>query len=80
MKKIFSKFSSLRGPPGVASFGALGTLIENRLDASSNLAIWSMHAKFELIWIIHLLRAMGVVRNLTPHFIIGGNLYSLRRH
>ena len=33
-----------------------------------------MHAKFELIWIIRLLRDMGVVRKLTLHLIIGGNL------
>ena len=49
----------------------------NRLGAFSNLAIMSMHAKFQLIWAIRLARAMGVVRKLTSHLIFGGNLYML---
>ena len=56
-------------------FLAFRALIKNRLGESSNLAQWDMHAKFELIWIIRLLRAMGVVRKLNPLLIIGGNLY-----
>ena len=51
-------------------------IFENRLDASANLAIWSMHAKYQLIRAIHLARAMGVVRNSPPHLIIGGCLYT----
>ena len=73
-KNFFLNFWPLGDPLRVASFQASGTLIENRLGASSNLAIWSMHAKFELIWTIRLPRAMGVVRKLNPHLIIGGNL------
>ena len=73
-KKIFKKFCPSEIPPGVPRFGALGTLSEKRLDASSNLATRSMHAKFELIRTTRLPRAMGVVRNLTPLFIIGGHL------
>ena len=34
-----------------------------------------MHAKSQLIWAIRLARAMGVVRKLTTHLILGGNLY-----
>ena len=36
-----------------------------------------MHAKSQLIWAIRLARAMGVVRKLTTHLILGGNLYGL---
>ena len=50
---------------------------KNRLDACSNLAIWSMHVKFQLIWAIHLDRAVGVVRKLTSYLIIGGDLYMI---
>ena len=42
---------------------------------SANLAIWNMHAKYQLIRAIHLARAMGVVRNSPQHLIIGGCLY-----
>ena len=38
-------------------------LIKNRLDESSNLAHRGMHAKFQLIWMISLVRAMGRVEN-----------------
>ena len=41
---------------------------------SANLAIWNMHAKYQLIRAIHLARAMGVVRNSPPHLMIGGFL------
>ena len=58
------------------NFLASKVFIQNRFDESSNLAHRVMHAKFELIWIIRLLRAMGVVRKLNPHLIIGGNLYA----
>ena len=61
-------------------FLASRALIKNRLDESSNLAHRDMHAKFGLIWIIRLLRAMGVVRKLTLYLIIGGNLYRLNLH
>ena len=44
---------------------------------SANLAIWNMHAKYQLIQAIHLARAMGVVRNSPQHLIIGGFLYIL---
>ena len=53
---------------------------KNSLDAFSNLAIWSMHTKYQHIWAIRLARAMGVVRKLTSHLIFGGNLYVDRRH
>ena len=46
---------------------------------SANLAIWNMHAKYQLIQAIHLARAMGVVRNSPPHLIIGGCLYNVNR-
>jgi len=49
---------------------------KNRLGVCSSLAIWSMHAKFQLICAIRLARAMGVVRKLTSHLIFGGDLYS----
>ena len=48
---------------------------KNRLGVCSSLAIWSMHAKFQLICAIRLARAMGVVRKLTSHLIFGGDLY-----
>ena len=40
--------------------------IKNRLGESSKLAHRDMHAKFELIWIFRLLRAMGVVQSFFP--------------
>ena len=40
-------------------FLASRTLIKNRLDESSNLAHRGLHAKFQLIWVISLVRAMG---------------------
>ena len=52
-----------------ASLASLGlvlasrALIKNRLDESSNLAHRGMHAKFQLIWMISLVRAMGRVEN-----------------
>ena len=73
-KKFFEKIWPQMDPPGVPHFGALRALVKNRLDACSNLAHRSMHAKFQLIWPIHLARAMGVVRNLPPHLIFGGYL------
>ena len=42
-------------------FVASRALIKNRLDKSSNLAHRGMHAKFQLIWTIRLVRAMGGV-------------------
>ena len=57
-------------------FLAFRALIKNRFDESSNLAHRDMYAKFQQIWIIRFLRAMGVVRKLTLHLIIGGNRYS----
>ena len=36
-------------------------LIQNRLDESSNLAHRDMHAKFQLIWAVRLVRAIGEV-------------------
>ena len=65
---------TLMGPSRVPRFWALGALIKNRLGVSSNLANRSIHAKFQLIWTIHLARAMGVVRNLPAHLIFGGLL------
>ena len=50
--------------------------IKNRLNVSADLAIWNVHAKYQLIRAIHLARAMGVVRNSPPHLIIGGNVYA----
>ena len=44
-------------------FLASRALIKNRLDESSNLAHRDMHAKFQLIWMISLVRAMGRVEN-----------------
>ena len=44
-------------------FSAFRALIKNRLGESSNLALRGMHAKFELIWMISLVRAMGRVKN-----------------
>ena len=44
-------------------FLASRALIKNRLDESSNLAHRGMHAKFQLIWMISLVRAMGRVEN-----------------
>ena len=44
-------------------FLASRALIKNRLDESSNLAHRDMHAKFQLIWMISLVRAMGGVEN-----------------
>ena len=44
-------------------FLASRTLIKNRLDESSNLAHRGLHAKFQLIWVISLVRAMGGVEN-----------------
>ena len=35
------------------------TLIKNRLNESSDLAYRGLHAKFQLIWMISLVRAMG---------------------
>ena len=40
-------------------FLASRALIKNRLDTSANLAPRGMHAKFQLIWTIRLVRAMG---------------------
>ena len=40
-------------------FLASRALIKNRLDESSNLAHRGMYAKFQLIWMISLVRAMG---------------------
>ena len=51
---------------------------KNRLDVSANLAIWNMHAKYQLIQAIHLARAMGVVQKTPPHLIIGGCLYTFQ--
>ena len=51
--------------------------IKNRLDVSANLAIWNMHAKYQLIRAIHSAGAVGVVRNSPQHLIIGGCLYFL---
>ena len=35
-------------------------------------AIWSLHAKLQLIWITHLARATVVALNLSKHLMIGG--------
>ena len=43
---------------------------------SANLAIWNMHAKYQLIRAIHSAGAVGVVRNSPQHLIIGGCLYT----
>ena len=43
-------------------FVASRALIKNRLGESSNLAHRGMHAKFQLIWAVRLVRAMGVVK------------------
>ena len=43
-------------------FVASRALIKNRLGESSNLAHRGMHAKFQLIWTVRLVRAMGVVK------------------
>ena len=75
-KKKFQNFLTPAGPSRVPRFWALGALIKNRLGVSSNLAKRSLHAKFQLIWTIHLARAMGVVRNLASHLIFGGFLYT----
>ena len=40
-------------------FVASRAFIKNRLDTSANLAHRGMHAKFQLIWTIRLVRAMG---------------------
>ncbi len=67
---------TLAGPSRVPRFWALGALIKNRFGVSSNLAKRSLYAKFQLIWTIHLARAVGVVRNLASHLIFGGFLYA----
>ena len=43
-------------------FVASRALIKNRLDESSNLAHRGMLAKFQLLWAVRLVRAMGVVQ------------------
>ena len=60
-KKIPMIFLPLPGPPGVPHISAQGSPIKKRLDESSNLAQSSIHAKFQLIWTIRLVRAWGVV-------------------
>ena len=41
---------------------------KHRLDESSNLAHRGMHAKFQLIWTVRLVRAMGVVEiDFSPY-------------
>ena len=74
-KIFFFKNLAPNAPPqGYPVFWALSALIKNRLGVSSNLAKASIHAKFQLIWTIHLARAMGVVQNLPAHLIFGGLL------
>ena len=63
------------GPPRGTHISASGALIQNRLDESSNLVQEGMHAKFQPNRTIRLVRARGVVRFLTPHFVIGRCLY-----
>ena len=77
MNQKLSIFEPLFDPsknPKCAHISASRMKFRNRLGAFSNLAIMSMHAKFQLIWAIRLARAMGVVRKLTSHLIFGGNL------
>ena len=75
-KKFFKNFWPFPAPPGVPHFSGLGALIKNRLGYSSNLAHWSLHAKFQPIRTIQLARAMGMVQFLAPHLVIGGHLYN----
>ena len=75
-KKFFAIFGPPRPPPGVPHFSALGAHIQNRLGRSSNLAYWGVHAKFQPIRIIQLARAMGRVRFLTSHLVIGGHIHT----
>ena len=44
-------------------FLASRALIKNCLDESTNLAQWDIHAKFQHIWMISLVRAMGRVKS-----------------
>ena len=73
-KIFFQNFWPFPADPGVPLFSGLGALIKNRLGYSSNLAHWSLHAKFQPIRTIQLARAMGVVRFLAQHLVIGGHL------
>ena len=76
-KKFFTIFGPLCHPPRGTHISAARALIKNRLDRSSNLAYWSVHAKFQSIRSIQLARAMGRVRFLTSHLVIGGHLYKI---
>ena len=64
-------------PPRGTHISASRALIKNRLDESANLAQRGIHAKFQPNSTSRLARAMGRVRFLTSHFIIGGCLYIL---
>ena len=74
-KKIFTIFGLLCHPPRGTHISAARALIKNRLGRSSNLAYWSVNAKFQPIRTIQLATAMGRVRFLTSHLVIGGHLY-----
>ena len=73
-KNFFTIFGPLCHPPRGTHISAYREIIQNRFGRSSNLAYWSVHAKFQPIWTIQLARAMGRVRFLTSHLVIGGHL------
>ena len=75
-KKNSGFWGTSASPPRGTHISASGALIQNRLDESSNLVQEGMHAKFQPNRTIRLVRARGVVRFLTPHFVIGRCLYT----